>query len=134
VRLAVNLYENFVHMPLPVGVCAHLLDAFSTDLSRKHRTKSVPPKPDGFVADINATFVQQILYVPKPKGEPYIEHYRQANDLGGCLEVAKWTAFYHPTNLDGRPARLNQVSSDSTEPWALSIWQLLRCVSQLPTG
>jgi hypothetical protein len=29
----------------------------------KHRSEQVPPKPDGFVADINTTFEQQIFNV-----------------------------------------------------------------------
>jgi dihydropyrimidinase len=91
-----------------------LLNTFPADLGRKHRTKSIPPKPDGFLADINATFVQQILHIPRREREPDVHQRGQANDIGGCLKIAKWTAFYHPTNLDGRPAQLNQVSSDST--------------------
>ena len=63
VRLAVNLYKNLIQMPLPVRVCAHLLNPFSADLGCKHRSKSVPPEPDRLMADLDAAFVQQVLNV-----------------------------------------------------------------------
>ena len=62
-RLAINLHEHLVQMPLPNGVCTHLLNAFSSDLCREHRTEHVPSKPDGFVADVDATLVQQVLHI-----------------------------------------------------------------------
>ena len=63
VRLAVNLYKNLIQMPLPVRVCAHLLNPFSADLGCKHLSKSVPPEPDRLMADLDAAFVQQVLNV-----------------------------------------------------------------------
>ena len=51
--------------------------------------------PYPFVADIDATFMQQILDVAKGKWKPNVHHYRSADDLGGRLEVAKRGAFCH---------------------------------------
>jgi hypothetical protein len=69
--------------------------------------------PYPFVADIDATFMQQILDVAKGKWKPNVHHYRSADDLGGRLEVAKRGAFCHPVTLVGRLARLKLVSSDT---------------------
>ncbi|MDB9810039.1 creatininase family protein [Planktomarina temperata] len=56
--------------------------------------------------------MQQILDVPQRQREPDVHHYRQADDLGGRLEVAKRGAFCHGRTLNSRPARLKPVSSD----------------------
>ena len=58
----------------------------SSDLSGKHRAKPVPPKPNRFVADIDAALVQQILDISKRKWKPDIHHHRQADDLGDVLK------------------------------------------------
>jgi len=42
VRLAVNLHEHFIQVPLPIGVNARVLDTFFADFFRsKNRPKSV---------------------------------------------------------------------------------------------
>jgi hypothetical protein len=69
VRLAINLHEYPVQVPLPVRICAHLTDSFPADLSGKHRTKSIPPKPNRLMADVDAAFVQKILHIAKRKRE-----------------------------------------------------------------
>jgi hypothetical protein len=43
---------------------AVFLNPFSSDLGGEHRAEPVPPKPHRLVADIDATFMQQILDVP----------------------------------------------------------------------
>jgi hypothetical protein len=57
VHLAVDLHEHLIQVPLPIWICALLADPFLADLSGKQRAKSVPPKPNRFVADIDAAFV-----------------------------------------------------------------------------
>ena len=113
VHLTVDLHEHLVQVPLPVRVCAHLADPFLADLCGKQRAKSVPPKSNRFVADIDAAFVQQILDIAERKGKANVHHDRQANDLRARLEVAKGAAFCHPATLSARPAHLNKFSSDS---------------------
>ena len=60
-RLAVDLYEYLVQMPLPVRESTHLLDTSTANLSGEHRAKSIPPIPHRFVADVDAALVQQVL-------------------------------------------------------------------------
>jgi len=57
VRLAVNLYENLVQMPLPIRVRTHPTNPLCADLGGEHRTKSIPPEADSFVADVDPTLV-----------------------------------------------------------------------------
>ena len=59
-----------------------MLDTLSSDLRGEHRTEPIPPETDGFVVDIDATLVQQILDVPQRRRESNIHHHRQADDLG----------------------------------------------------
>ena len=82
----------------------HLADPFRADLSGKQQAKSVPPKSNRLIADVDAAFVQQILHVPKRKRKPNIHHDGQTDDLGARLKVAKGAAFCHPTKLISRPA------------------------------
>jgi hypothetical protein len=44
------------------------------DLSGKQRAKSVPPKSSGFIADVDAAFVQKILDIPGRKQKPDRHH------------------------------------------------------------
>jgi hypothetical protein len=112
--LAVNLHKHLVKVPLPVRICAHLADSFPTNLSGKHRAKSVSPKPNRLMADVDAAFVQKVRHVPKRKRKPHIHHNGQADDLWARLEVAEGAVFYHPVTLIPRPARLNRFCSDRT--------------------
>ena len=61
--LSIYLYEDLVQVPLPVRIRSHPIDPISSYLSSKHWAKSVPPKPNCFVADLNASFVQKIFHV-----------------------------------------------------------------------
>jgi hypothetical protein len=117
VRLAVNLHEHLVHVPLQNRISAHLADPLLADPSGKLQAKSVPPKSNFLVADLDATLVQNILDIPKRKRKTNIHHDGQTDDLGARLKVAKEAAFCHPTKLQNRPALLNQFSSDSALKW-----------------
>jgi hypothetical protein len=65
VSFAVDLHKNFIEVPTPVRVTSHPENPFSADLRYKQRAKSIPPKPYSFVAHIDASFMQQILHIPK---------------------------------------------------------------------
>lgn len=65
------------------------------------------------MADVDASFIQQILHVPKRERKPDVEHHSQPNDLGAGFEVLEWRVFGHHGTLRDRPARLKSVSSDS---------------------
>jgi hypothetical protein len=90
VRLAVNLHEYLVQVPLPVRICAHLNDSFPADLSGKHRTKYIPPKPNRLMADVDAAFTQKIFHIPQRERKPHVHHNGQPGDLGARLEVSEW--------------------------------------------
>lgn len=46
-----------------------------TDLGGEHRTKTVPPKPDGFMTDIDPALVEQVLYIPERQWEAKVQHH-----------------------------------------------------------
>ena len=64
-RLAIDLHENPVQVPLPVRVRPHPDRPIATDFSGKHRAKSIPPEPNRFVADVDPALVQEILDIPQ---------------------------------------------------------------------
>ena len=99
-----------------IKVPLHPADLIFMDLHGKHRAEAVPPETNCFVADNDATFMQQILHIPERQREPDIHHHCQADDFGRRLEVAKWRRFCHPPKLRGCPARLNQFCSDNAKP------------------
>ena len=53
------------------------------------------------MADVDATFMQQILNVAERKWKSNIHHHRQADDFWAGLEVPKWGAICHPLTLGG---------------------------------
>lgn len=63
--LAVDLYTDLVHMPLPLWVRPRLLNALPADLGRKQQTKLVPQAANRLVADFNTTLVRQVFDVPE---------------------------------------------------------------------
>ena len=60
-RKAVDLHVDLVQVPASVGQGAHPVDPPALDLGSKRRAKPVPPEPHGLVADVDATFVLEIL-------------------------------------------------------------------------
>ena len=91
----------------------HSINPSAADLSGKHRAKSVPPKPNRLMADVDATFVQKIFHISQRERKPHIHHNSQADDLRARLEVADGAVFCHPQKLSARPACLNRLCSDS---------------------
>ena len=61
VGFAADLHKHLDQVPLPLRPCTKLLGSFPSDLGCEDRTKTVPPEPDRFVADVDAAFVEQIL-------------------------------------------------------------------------
>jgi hypothetical protein len=52
------------------------------------------------MSDLDASLVQQVLYITERQREPDVEHHRQKDYLGAGLEVAERGASGH---LEGRP-------------------------------
>jgi hypothetical protein len=65
------------------------------------------------MTDIDTSLVEQVLDIPQRQRKPNVEHYRQSDDLGRRLEVAKRAAFGHAETLGWPPARLKPVFSDN---------------------
>lgn len=111
--LSVDFYKHLVQMPLPVRVGSHSIHPFSANFRGKHRAEPNPPETDGFMADIDPTFVEKVHNFAQRKWQPNVEHHRQADDLWTRFEIAKWPAFCHAGKLCGPPAHLKPFSSDS---------------------
>jgi hypothetical protein len=89
VRLNVDLHEYLIQVPLPVYPQLHSINSFPTDLNREYLAKSVKPKSNHLVADVNAACVQQIFKAIKRKRETNIHHDGQMDNLWARLEVTK---------------------------------------------
>ncbi len=96
--VAIDLHEHLVEVPSPTAGL-HPLNPTLPDLGGKHRAEPMPPVSDRLVADIDAPFVQQILYVPERQREPDVQHHRQADDLWARFEVLEWGSSGHAVTL-----------------------------------
>ena len=83
----VDLYENLLQMPPPVGQGPHSRDPFAADLGGEHRAEAVPPEPHDLAVDLDAALMQEILDVAQRQRVADVEHHRQADDLWAGLEV-----------------------------------------------
>jgi hypothetical protein len=62
-ELAVDPHKDLIQMPPPLRMAAQMCEASLADLGSEHWAKPVPPKPDGFVTDVDPALSQQILDV-----------------------------------------------------------------------
>ena len=113
-HLAINLHKYLIQMPLPVRVCAHLLNPFPADFSGKQRAKTVPPISNRFVANIDAALVQKIFYVSQRQRKTNIQHDGVADNFGAAMKALEWVCFNHVDRLRNHPPRLNSNPSDKT--------------------
>jgi hypothetical protein len=88
-----------------------MVNAPLADLRGEHRTEPVPPEPHRFVADVDPPLEQQIFDLPQRQRIPDVHHHREADDLGGAVEVAKGIA--HRRRLRNARARLKPICSDN---------------------
>jgi hypothetical protein len=88
---AVDLHEDFVEVPAPLGQGGHPVDPSSQYLGRGHGTKPVPPQSHALMADLDA-LLRQVLDVAQRELVADLGHYGHADDLGTGLEEA--TAEY----------------------------------------
>ena len=108
--LAVDLHEHLVEMPAPLGPGTQTFGAFPADFSGEHQPKPVPPETDGFVANIDAALVQQILDISQRQRKPNVEHHRQADDLLAGPKVLERVGFLHSKTLRDRLGPAQQES------------------------
>ena len=76
VGFTIDFHENFVQMPLPIRVSPHPARPITTDFGGKHRAKSIPPKPNRLMANIDALLMQQILHIPQRQRVANVKHHR----------------------------------------------------------
>ena len=102
VPLTIDLHEDLVEMPTP-ATRFHTPDPAFPDLGGKHRSEAMPPVPDGFVADVDAALMQQILDVSQRERETHVQHHRQADHLFARIEVFERITFLHLGTLPSPP-------------------------------
>ena len=59
------------------------------DLACKLGAKSVPPVPNGFIANIHTAFIEKVFDIPKSKRKSHIKHYCKLDDLRARFEIAE---------------------------------------------
>ena len=62
------------------------------------------------MADLNATFVQEIFNITERERKPNIKHHSQADDLWARFKVPEWGVFCHTERLRDHPARLTKFN------------------------
>ena len=110
VRLPIDPHEHFVQVPAPVRVRMKMNPTLP-DLRCKQRTEPVPPEPYRLVADVDATFGQQILDLSQRQGKPDIHHHRKPDDRGRTVEIAE--GILHRCKLWNATCRLKLICSDT---------------------
>ena len=63
--LSIDLHEDLIEVPLPLRDLAHEAGASDPDLAGEHGSEPVDPKPHAFMANIDSTFVEEVLNVPQ---------------------------------------------------------------------
>ena len=61
VRLASNFHEHLIQMPAPLRDLTHRFRSPFADLVGEVWSKSIDPEADTFVADIDATFMEEVF-------------------------------------------------------------------------
>lgn len=111
VRLAIDLYEDLIEVPSPLRILSMPLNALLSDLRGKHWTKTVPPGTHRLVADIDPSFMKQVLDLPQRQRKADIHHHGQADNRRRCLELSE--RISHPRTLRDVPSALKQYCPDN---------------------
>ncbi len=112
---AVDLHEHLIQMPSPLPPGAHQIDAPAADFGGKHRAKSCPPEPHGFIADLDSAFVQQVLDIAQRQRETDGHHHRQPDDPGAGLEMPERGVLGHDKTLPAIRSGLKPGFSDRAD-------------------
>lgn len=124
-RQRVDLHKYFVEMPAPLWAAIPQPKASLPDLSGEQRTKPVPPQPHGPVADVDPALSQHILDIAQRQRVADIEQYRQADDLGGAVEILERARYC---------GRLRPAGDRSQVAWTVPSGELLRYLNGLRMG
>jgi hypothetical protein len=93
VHLAVDLHEDFVQVPSPMGVSAHPIDPLLADFGGEHWAETVPPEPDGFVANGDPALGEQVFDIAKRQRPFDIHHDHEADDLARAVGIAEHISY-----------------------------------------
>ena len=63
--MTVDVHEHFIRIPLPIPVSTHPTDRLTADLGHEHQAQTVPPKPNGFMVEVDAALKEKISYIPQ---------------------------------------------------------------------
>ena len=81
VALAVDLHEHLIEMPASIPMSLHRIDAAPSDLGGEMLAEATTPYYDGLMRDVDATFMQRVLDIPKRQREADIQHDRNEDHL-----------------------------------------------------
>jgi hypothetical protein len=113
ITFAIDLDEHVVQVPTPLWPRPKPIDTLLADLRGARWPEPLPPEPDGFMADVDATLVHHVLDIAERQGKPHVQHHRQADHLRAALEALERITFGHAPTLRSRPARLDRRRSDN---------------------
>ena len=82
-----------------VGMIKNRVYPFISYLMSEYCTKPVPPVLDSFIADIDATLMEQIFDVAQWKLKPYKHQYSKADDLVGSFQIKEWVFILYSKTL-----------------------------------
>ena len=91
-ELAVDLHEDLIQMPTPLGEAAHVRYSPLSDLSGEHRAKPVPPKSDSLMADVDPALGQQILDIAQRQRVSHVHHHDQTDHFWRAVEISERAA------------------------------------------
>ena len=81
-HLSVHLHVHLIKMPLPLSKASHPVYPGPANVTREQRAEPVPPESHCLVADVDSSFVEQILDVPQRQRVLHVHQHRQADHLG----------------------------------------------------
>ena len=110
VHLSVDPYEHLIKMPTPVRPVAPVY-APPPDLASEHRSKPIPPVPHRLVADVDATFEQNVFNLAQRQRIADIQHHSEANDLARTVEITE--GILHSYRLEDLNGWLKTIYSDN---------------------
>lgn len=87
-KIVLNVIDfdgHLIQMPLPLRDLTHKALYLFADFLGKQSPKPIDPKADTFMADVYATFVEQVLDITKREWKPDINHYCELDDFGRRL-------------------------------------------------
>ena len=87
------------------------MNATFPGLSGEHWPKPVPPVPHRFVANVDATFEQNVFNLAQRKRIADVQHHREPNDLGRTVEIT--AGISHRLRLRNSPSPLKPIYSDN---------------------